>query len=640
MIRLDVLEGADRGHVHEADTAQLLIGRVPEADLQLQDAHLSAEHGLIFREQDHYVYRDLRSTNGSVVARGSERLVLDGEPQREALLQDGDELLLGDPSSPVIVRCSIVVAATPEGDLTVRVLATRALADLGRLTGEVARSGDLAALYRAVRLLGSQPELGAVLEATAQATLALLPRATHVAILLEQGQPGEGRLAPACSRARSGELPADAVAVSRALLRRVLEQRSGVLAAHAAEDLGRSESIMGAAIHSTLAAPLWRGELLVGVIAADNRGASGIFTERDLELLLLLGEPAALALENARLYEQLRVARERAEQENSYLRAREPRPTFEQLIGRSPALQQVLQQVKRVVDTRVTVCIGGETGTGKELIARAIHEQSRRRDKLFVAQNCAALPETLLESELFGHRKGAFTGAEQDKKGLFELADGGTLLLDEIGEMPAPLQAKLLRVLQDGEVRPLGATRSRKVDARIVCATHRNLEEEVKSGRFRQDLYYRLVVFPITMPPLRERVEDIPLLAERFLQRYAAELRKPAPAITPRALERLCAYRWPGNIRELENEMQRLAIMVDEGAPIEAEQLSPAVHGGLLAAPQALPASGTLKLMLDQVERELLLAALANHGHNKTRTAATLGITREGLHKKLARFGL
>ncbi|MBK8482033.1 MAG: sigma 54-interacting transcriptional regulator [Proteobacteria bacterium] len=642
MIRLEVLDGAERGRVHEADTRQLLIGRAPEADLRLEDAHLSAEHGLIFREQDRYIYRDLRSTNGSSLARGSERIALDGTGQREVLLQNGDELLLGDPSAPVILRCTIAAAAAPGPDHTVRVHATRALSELGRLTGEVARSSDLATLYRAVRLLDSQPQLSAVLEATAQATLALLPRATHIAILLEEGRPGEGRLVPACARTRGAEPATEVVATSRALLQRVLEQRSAVLAAHAADDLGRSESIMGAQIRSTLAAPLWRGEQLMGVIAADNRGGGGggIFSERDLELLLLLGEPAALALENARLYEQLRLARERAEQENHYLRTREPRPTFEQMFGQSAALQQVLQQLTRVIDTRVTVCIGGETGTGKELVARAIHEQSRRRDKLFVAQNCAALPETLLESELFGHKKGAFTGAEQEKKGLFELADGGTLLLDEIGEMPAALQAKLLRVLQDGEVRPLGATRSRKVDARIVCATHRNLEEEVKSGRFRQDLYYRLVVFPVTLPPLRERGDDIPLLAERFLERYAAELRKPAPTISARALALLRAYRWPGNIRELENEMQRLAILVDDGACVEPEQLSPALQGGALLPTSELPTSGTLKEMMEHLERDLLVAALAAHGHNKTRTAATLGITREGLHKKLTRFGL
>ena len=205
MIRLEVIAGADRGQVREIDAGQLRIGRAPEAELQLQDAHLSAEHGLIFREHDHYVYRDLRSTNGSIVVRAGERFPLDGHPQREALLQDGDELLLGDPDSPVVVRCIIAEAAPVESDLTVRVLATRALTELSRLTGEVARSSDVASLYRAVRLLGSQPALSAVLEATAQATLTLLPRATHVAILLEQGQAGEGRLAPACARTRSGD---------------------------------------------------------------------------------------------------------------------------------------------------------------------------------------------------------------------------------------------------------------------------------------------------------------------------------------------------------------------------------------------------------------------------------------------------
>jgi len=269
-----------------------------------------------------------------------------------------------------------------------------------------------------------------------------------------------------------------------------------------------------------------------------------------------------------------------------------------------------------------------------------MHYQSRRRDKLFVAQNCAALPESLLESELFGHRRGAFTGADHDKKGLFELADGGTLFLDEVGEMSLGLQAKLLRVLQEGTVRPVGGTQEKQVDVRIICATNRDLAAEVERGRFRADLFYRLRVFPIRLPPLRERQGDIPTLAEHFLRRYTNEYRKETPGFSQAALDALASYAWPGNIRELENEVQRLVIQADAGALLDVDMLSPQIRRieGILA--RIAPEKGTLEKMMEQVERWILAEALREHGGNKTHTAKTLGITREGLHKKLSKLGM
>jgi Nif-specific regulatory protein len=326
------------------------------------------------------------------------------------------------------------------------------------------------------------------------------------------------------------------------------------------------------------------------------------------------------------------------------LKGREEKRRFSDIIGESQAMNAIFRQLEKVIDTRATVCIEGETGTGKEVIASAIHYQGRRRDKLFVAQNCAAVPENLLESELFGHKKGSFTGADHDKKGLFEIADGGTLFLDEIGEMTLALQAKLLRVLQEGEIRPLGATASKSIDVRIICATNRSLEKEVEAGRFRQDLFYRLRVFPLHLPALRERREDIPLLAEHFLRKYTLEMNKPVAGITPEALDQLSAYGWPGNIRELENEVQRLVIQCDPEGFITPDLLAPAVRKveGLLGrvAPQGARKKGTLKEMMEEVERWLLTEALRDHGGNKTKTAETLGITREGLHKKLAKYGM
>jgi Nif-specific regulatory protein len=390
-----------------------------------------------------------------------------------------------------------------------------------------------------------------------------------------------------------------------------------------------------------IAVPLWRGDEITGLIQADNRSSAGMFAEGDLEIALFLGAQAALALENAALVSRLKIAEERLRGENTYLKRREENLRFESIIGESPAMARILTQLRKVVDTRATVCIEGETGTGKELIATAIHYQSNRREKMFVAQNCAALPENLLESELFGHKKGAFTSADTDKKGLFEIADGGTLFLDEIGEMPLSLQAKVLRVLQEGTIRALGATRERQVDVRIICATNRDLASEVERGRFRQDLYYRLMVFPIRLPALRERREDIPLLAEHFFQRYRQEFaRHEVQGFAKDALDALCAYQWPGNIRELENEIQRLVIQTEPGACIEVSDLSPRLRKveGTLA--RIAPKKGTLKEMIEQVERWLLAEALRENDNNKTRTAQALGITREGLHKKLAKFGM
>jgi transcriptional regulator with GAF, ATPase, and Fis domain len=486
--------------------------------------------------------------------------------------------------------------------------------------------------------------MNATLEAVAESTFELLPQATNVVILLRSDTDTD-RYTIALSRQRASKQsaagePVDTVRASRLVLRQVLADRAAIITANAQEELGTSESILGARILSMIAVPLWRGDEIRGLLQADNRASAGMFDERDLELALLLGSQAALALDNAALVSRLKVAEERLRGENIYFKRREENLRFDSIIGESTAMKSVIGQLQKVLDTRATVCIEGETGTGKELIASAIHYQSRRRDKMFVAQNCAALPENLLESELFGHKKGAFTSAESDKKGLFEIADGGTLFLDEIGEMPLSLQAKVLRVLQEGAVRPVGATAERQVDVRIICATNRDLAAEVEKGNFRQDLYYRVMVFPIGLPPLRERREDIPLLVDHFLRRYKEEYRMNIAGVSQEALDAIIAYRWPGNIRELENEVQRLVIQTEPDSWIEVGDLSPRLRKieGTLA--RIAPRKGTLKEMMEQVERWLLAEALREHDNNKTRTAQTLGITREGLHKKLAKFGM
>ncbi|HEX4456205.1 MAG TPA: sigma 54-interacting transcriptional regulator [Kofleriaceae bacterium] len=643
MIVLEILHGTAAQRSHRVTGATATIGRSPASTLVVTDYHLSGDHAQITQIGDHYVFRDLRSTNGSAVERDGKRIPVDASARWEIALVDGDTLLLGNRNDPV--RVSVRIGDESEDELGDRLIASRSIMDLPKVADQLdAEPAEAVRVYKALQPLGARLEPTEVIDAIVTATFELLPRATHVAILL-RSESDKDRFALAVSRQRHHTAPsvgpgADPVRASRAVLRRVLADRAAVLTANAQEELSTSESIMGGQILSMLAMPLWRGDDIIGLIQADNRASVNMFADRDLEVALLLGSQAALAVDNATLVQRLRVAEERARGENVYLKRRETKIKFDNIIGDSPAMKAVFTQLERVIDTRATVCIEGETGTGKELIASAIHYQSQRRDKMFVAQNCAALPENLLESELFGHKRGAFTSADSDKKGLFEIADGGTLFLDEMGEMPLPLQAKLLRVLQEGTIRAVGATAEKQVDVRIICATNRDLAAEVEKNRFRQDLYYRLMVFPIKLPTLRERREDIPLLAGHFLKRYAEEYRVELPGFSQDALDALASYAWPGNIRELENEVQRIVIQAETGHWIEVTDLSPRLRKIEGTVTRIAPKQGTLKEMMEQVERWLIAEALRDHGNNKTKTAATLGITREGLHKKLAKFGV
>jgi len=330
------------------------------------------------------------------------------------------------------------------------------------------------------------------------------------------------------------------------------------------------------------------------------------------------------------------LAEKALRRENANLRAQvRDRYALPGLVTGSARMAQVLDLVRRVAPTDATVLIHGESGAGKELIAKAIHHASQRARRPFVAINCAALPETLLESELFGHVKGAFTGAATNKKGLFEEAHGGTLLLDEIGEMPPSLQAKLLRTLQSGEIRPVGSTQSIIIDARVVAATHRDLAQMIRQGGFREDLFYRLNVIPVTLPSLRERREDIPLLAEHFLARFA-ERQNRVLRLSPAAMERLLRYPWPGNVRELENAMERSAILA-QADTIEPPDLPAHVTAGLALGPA--PSLGSPQT-LAETERILIMQTLERSGWNHSRAAEALGIGRTTLWRKLKEYGI
>ncbi|MFT5441892.1 MAG: two-component system response regulator HupR/HoxA [Myxococcota bacterium] len=356
-------------------------------------------------------------------------------------------------------------------------------------------------------------------------------------------------------------------------------------------------------------------------------------------------ESYALSSENSALSGALAEANERLRAENLYLRQEvERRFSYDGIIGDSPAMQRVFEVMKKVAETDATVLITGETGTGKELVARAIHYSGSRHEQRFVAQNCGALPDTLLESELFGHRRGAFTGANQDKQGLFEMADRGTIFLDEIGETEPGMQVRLLRVLQEGEIRPLGSSDTLNVDVRVLAATNRNLQDRVTEDRFREDLFYRLRVVEIEVPPLRERRSDIPALAHHFLESANERMSRTLKGFSNAAMDLLTAYAWRGNVRELENEIERMVVLAGDEDQVSIDMLSSHVRG---AAPEPLPNNASdeaieewnLNLSVDNMKRRMIMTAITETG-SKTRAAERLGIPRQSLQKMMKRLGL
>ncbi len=646
-IRIEVLDGADAGRVFEPDGDVVRIGRSASNDLALKEAHVSSEHARIVIGVDKVLVEDLASTNGTAIVRGAKRIVL-SEDSLRLPLESGDVIELGGEGDE---STRLAVTLGEEGDIG-QVVSVRPIGEITGYTESVERNTDvLKTLYQVEKQIGGADDLDGVLVALADAALLLVPRATHVTIVLRdepdggRGGTDEAGYVPVLTRVRRPEggsqPPKDAVPITRSIFRKVVRERAAVLAADAPTEAFSSESLLGASIRSTIGVPLWKGEDILGVLQVDNRDAPSMFDSADLDALGVLAATASLAVANARLIRRLKAAEEQLTKENSFLKRRERTRRGEiEIIGRSKAMTGLIDQLDKVAATRVTVLIEGETGTGKELVASALHYRSKRRDRLFVAQNCAAMPENLLESELFGHKRGAFTGATEEKKGLFDIADGGTLFLDEVTEMPMALQAKLLRVLQEGEIRPVGATHEKHVNVRIVAASNRNLEEEVKKGTFREDLYYRLKVFPLTVPPLRERREDIPLLAGHFLERYTKEIGKPVAGFAQDAMELMMGYEWPGNVRELENEVQRVVIQAEIDGFVTSDLLSPRVRKVEGVVTQAGVTRGTLKEMVEQVEKFFLIEALREHGNNKTSAAKALGITREGLHKKLRQLKL
>lgn len=424
------------------------------------------------------------------------------------------------------------------------------------------------------------------------------------------------------------------------LIRRALEIRPGIIpiiltgytdveALAKAVNLGR--------VYRYLSKPWDRDELRETILGA-------------VELYHLARQNTSLAAENGRLLVELERANERLRQENRFLRDQTSTGGFDGIIGSSPALHRVLDRARKAAASpTTTILIGGPTGSGKELLARAIHEASPRAGRLFVAVNAGTMTETLLASTLFGHRRGSFTGAVADQKGLFEVANGGTLFLDEVGETTPALQVHLLRVLQEGEIQPLGAPRPVKVDVRIIAATNRDLDAEVAAGRFREDLLHRLQVFPLRLPPLEERREDIPALVSHILARHCRKLGRPMAEIDEEALATLQRHPFRGNVRELENMLERALLLCGPDLPIGVDDLFDDLPGPPLVDVDAAPATaaaggteagGSLQAEVLRFEAQRLRAVLAECGNNKSEAARRLGLTRNGLLKKLARCGV
>jgi len=419
----------------------------------------------------------------------------------------------------------------------------------------------------------------------------------------------------------------------------------------------RADEETGTTTRSILCAPLITRDGPTGVIQLVNHRGGSPFPPDDEGFLVTLAGSVAVAIDNARMYAMLRESEERLKTEVGTLRrdlARRDR--FSEIVGTSPAMADVFRLMESAASTPITVLIEGETGTGKELVARGIHKASNRAAHSFVAVNCAALPETLLESELFGHRQGAFTGASHDRVGLFESARGGTIFLDEVAEMPAAMQAKLLRVLQEGEVVPLGDNRPRKIDVRIVSATNRDLAHEVAEQNFREDLFYRLSTFPIRLPTLRERREDVGPIAVRMVESIAKRYDKRIEGISSEALALLEAHDWPGNVRELQNEIERACALARAGDELLPTHLSAKLTGASETTPPPVARSATtsrtpvglrpsaalgpLRAARAAFEADFIRRTLEAQDNNITHAAKAMGLSRVALQKKMKDYGL
>ncbi len=508
-------------------------------------------------------------------------------------------------------------------------LCRRPFADLRG--GGMPDRGDprLLALYRMIHALNSERDPDALLESILDMALRAVRAERGLILLLE---PPTGEFVVRLARNLDEEAEPDFESFSHNVVRRATGGTS-LLVLDAADDQRFRDfrSVTQYGIRSLMCVPLRSGGKIVGAVYLDSRTEAGLFTSDDLRFLEAFAGHATIALENLRRRTEL-------ERENRRLEAAaQSRMRFAGMVGRSRAMQQVFDLIEKFAGSDLPVLIRGESGTGKELVARAIHSHGPRRRRSFLSENCAAIPDALLESELFGHVKGAFTGAERDRAGVFEQADGGTLFLDEVGDMSAAMQAKLLRVLEDRQIRRVGSNKPIAVNVRVLAATHRDLDAELLEGRFREDLYYRLQVLVAHLPPLHERPEDILPLTEHFLHRIARERGSPVPTLSPAVRELFERYPWPGNVRQLENTLQRLCLLAGDG-PITVGTLQADRELGNALLPARERRDSQLSLAAS--ERQRIREALSAAGGNRQRAAELLGISRATIYRKIRQHGL
>ena len=653
-MRFTVNEEGTRSEVaFERDS--VVVGRAVECDLRLANTRVSRRHARFEQLEGRAWVVDLQAANGTWV---------NGERVARRELSVGDEVAIGGVKLVYEGRAHPRAGDTQELDAEGEGYRTSlpeprteraALHGYARVCAQLLAPHDTPALLRAV--VDSAIELARA----ERGFLLLLPQSG------ERAEFGPWALRAARSHEKL-DVPLAHTRLSKGVAERVQSTGQALLSVDAGRDerLSAMASVEDLRLRSIVCAPVRIEGRVEGVLYVDHRLQENAFDEADLEALELYASLAGLALLSRRRVEALEARNVELEESKrrvarlvdelgrkvrdrdgelavvrSELARERGRHDYSAIVGQSDAMKLVFRTLDRFVESDLPVLVSGESGTGKELVARAIHKNGARAERPFVSENCAALPDALLESELFGHAKGAFTGAHKHKRGLLEAADGGTLFLDEIGDMSAEMQKKLLRVLQEGEFRPVGSDQTHKVDVRLVAASHRDLAALVREGRFREDLYYRVHVLHLHLPALRERREDLPILAQHLLVRAAREAGKPVPALSPEALAAVCAHDWPGNVRELENEMRRATLLA--GDEVRLEHLSAPVlerRGVRLAADGQVDGAVDMRSAVADLERRSIEAALLAAEGNKSRAAAELGISRFALQRKLEKYGL
>ncbi len=614
--RLAAITGRLKGGTFTIDEASLVIGRETAANLCIADASVSRRHSVIEKNENAFVITDLESLNGTFV---------NDVPVKTRQLEHGDRIRIGESQFLFLVDDGGSISKSSQVKLDEGHVLSGSTVQLRFDDALYIMARDLSALMKVSTTINAIRGLEELQQQLLQLLFEVVP-AQHAAILLTVNQEFDDNSVFALDRTEGKD---QSVTVSKTIAQQVLRDGVSLLTNDVARDQElTTASMVASRAASVLCVPLMVLDRKLGVLYLDTSVKGDNFNRDHLQLVTAISGIASVAIENARHFEWL-LSENRRLMEDVNIE--------HNMVGEGPAMQRVYHFIKKVSPTDSTVLIGGESGTGKELAARAIHRNSNRAQKPFIAVNCAALTETLLESELFGHEKGAFTGAIAQKKGRLEIAEGGTLFLDEIGELSAGLQVKLLRVLQEREFERVGGTQTIKVDIRLLTATNKNLEEAIEANEFRQDLFYRLNVVSFEMPRLRDRKEDIPLLVNYFAQKYSAKCNRRVTGISADVRDYLVGYEWPGNVRELENAIER-AVVLGTTEVILPEDLPEVI----LERELSPSTTSTWKYheAVTQTKKQIILDAMEKVNGNYTEAARLLGVHPNYLHRLIRQLNI